>query len=222
MTANPFRYPDDQWERLEAIVQGAGGDDAREKFTEKRDRFERMVGGWRKRLPLWNGFTFGGHHDDKTYERIASAAGQLHAALVKLGSPSRFTGNSLAWIDFPASQEAFLTTLERVRAKAAMMTERGRKRPLYARDRFFVDLASEWRDLGLEITTGDTSPFVAFAALAGDGVVNFKGKEAARTAILHTIRKWDVEHRAAGPAARAARLAARRAARGAKTGVKKS
>ena len=221
-----FAYSDKQWRRLEEIVESAGGAVARDKFKAQRAAFEKVVGGWRERLPLWNGFTFGraflwgGRTDDETYKRIESAACELHAALVELGFPSRFAGNLLSWVDLPATQEAFLTTLEHIRAKAAMKTKRGRKRSFYARERFLIDLASEWRGLGLEITMGDFSPFVAFAALASEGVVNFRDENAARTAILHTIWKW-----AGSPADRTKRRADRvklRAARGAKTRSKET
>jgi hypothetical protein len=99
-----------------------------------------------------------------------------------------------------------------------MLTKRGRMRSLYARDRFLTNLAQLWRDkLGLRITMGVKSPFVDFAILASEGVVDFlagpnrrarrrKDKEAKRSAILNTLRKW----------------AKQRAASGVKTGVKKT
>ncbi len=50
MTASLFGYPDEQWRRMEEIVERAGGEVARDKFAGQRRDFEKMAGGWKGRI----------------------------------------------------------------------------------------------------------------------------------------------------------------------------
>jgi hypothetical protein len=203
MTANPFRYPDDQWERLEAIVQGAGGDDARDKFTEKRDHFERMVGGWKVRLDNWNGYTWGADESGK-YKRVELAASELKAALDDLKFPAIFAGDDLLWKPLDGTEEnwkaekdenpkrfeAFRKALDGIRMRTALMAAPRRKRKMYARDRFFIDLWRVWRaELDLAVSSSHFSSVVEFVATAAEGVYVFQNEETALETISNVIRK---------------------------------
>ena len=54
--AEQFIYGDEQWMRMRAIVERAGGDVARDKFDAQRTIFEKMVGGLKRPIGQWNGF----------------------------------------------------------------------------------------------------------------------------------------------------------------------
>ena len=61
-------YSDQQWGAIGALVERAGGVDARDKFDAERDKFEKMAGGWRKRIASWNGSTL--RRDENDAERF--------------------------------------------------------------------------------------------------------------------------------------------------------
>lgn len=181
-----FSYSDEQWRRIEAVVERAGGATALEKLRDRRAIFERIVRGWRYRLPRWNGHAFGADPDHETLERIERAAGELRAGL--LGLKTHFAEHVLPT---SASKDSLIATLDHVHREAATKAKRGRKRASYARDQFVIDLAREWRiELGQKVTLGESSAFVAFAAASSDGVLNSRSEETVRTAIAHALRKW--------------------------------
>ena len=181
-----FAYSVEQWRRIEAIVERAGGAPALEKLRDRRAKFESIVRGWRYRLPLWNGHTFGPDPDHETFELIERAAGELRAGL--LGLKTHFAEHLLPP---PASKASLLSMLDHIRTEAAKKAKRGRKRASYARDRFVIDLANEWRiELGQRITLGESSAFIDFATAASEGLLKSQTEESTRIAIAHTIRKW--------------------------------
>lgn len=181
-----FTYSVDQWRRIEAAVERAGGAPALEKLRDRRAKFEYIVRGWRYRLPLWDGHTFGADPDQKMFLLIERSAAELRVGL--LGLKTHFAEHLLPP---SASKDSLLSTLDHVRREAATKAKRGRKRASYARDRFVIDLASEWRgELGLRITLGESSAFIDFATAASEGMLNSQTEESARTAIAHTVRKW--------------------------------
>jgi hypothetical protein len=177
MNANSFKYSDEQWRRLQAIVQSAGGAIARDKLHAQRDVFEKMVSGWQERLANWDGHTWG-HDETSKYHRIERAAGELNAALADLGFPAIFTGDGLIWKRLAETNEnqrrysEFCAALEHIRARAKLMAAPKRKRILHARDRFFVDLWRVWRgELDLAVSSDALSPVVDFIATAAEGIV---------------------------------------------------
>jgi hypothetical protein len=191
-----FKYPDEQWRRLERIVESAGGAIARDKFNAQRDAVEKMAGGWQERILQWDGFTWGDHDDDETYQSIESSAGELHAALVKLGFPALFSGNDLVWEHLGETEEnrqrydAFLMALGHLRARAALMAKPRRKQARLARDRFFVDLWRVWSgELRLRRGSSTTSRMVQFIKVASEGVCDPRD-EPTLAMISNTIRKW--------------------------------
>ncbi len=198
MTARSFRYTGEQWRRLEAIVERAGGADgavARNKFNERHAAFEKMVGGWKVRIANWNGYTWGGEDTD-TYERIARASRELNSALAELHFPPIFVGHPLVWKAWADTRENwkrfddFRQAIEHVGARAAQMATPMPKRILYARDLFFLDLWGWWRDkLGLQVSSNHLSPVVEFIETATEGFDVFQNKETASYTISNVIRK---------------------------------
>ncbi len=175
--ADPFAYDREQWARLEAIVQSAGGAIARDKFNAQRDVFEKMVSGWQEQLANWDGHTWG-HDETSKYQRIERAAGELNAALADLGFPAIFTGDGLIWKSLAETNEnqrrcsEFCAALEHIRARAKLVAARKRKRTSYARNRLFVDVWRVWRgELGLAVSSSALSPVVEFIATAAEGIV---------------------------------------------------
>lgn len=180
--ADPFAYSDEQWVRMEAIVQSAGGAIARDKFNAQRDVFEKMVSGWQERLANWDGHTWG-HDETSKYQRIERAAGELNAALADLGFPATFTGDGLIWKSLAETNENqrrysdFCAALEHICARAKLMAAPKRKRSLYARDRFFVDLWRVWRGgLDLAVSSDALSSIVEFIATAAEDIVPEENK----------------------------------------------
>jgi hypothetical protein len=96
MNVASFRYDDETWLKLEAIVSRAGGDAAKEKFAAKRTNFERQASGWKARIAAWDGRTLG-RDDTVKYERIERAALELVETLGDLNFPVLFSGNDLVW-----------------------------------------------------------------------------------------------------------------------------
>ena len=194
MNAHSFRYSDEQWRRLEAIVERAGGVVARDKFNAQRDAFEKMVSGWQGRIARWDGHTWGQDQTGK-YKRIERAAGELNAALADLGIPAIFVGHELVWKGLAETGEndrqrysCFCAALEHIRARAERMAAPKRKRSVYARNRFFVDLWRVWRgELDLRVSPSALSPIVEFIATAAEGVLPEKHR--ALDTISNVIRK---------------------------------
>jgi hypothetical protein len=177
MTADSFRYSDEQWRRMEAIVERAGKAVARDKFNAQRAAFEKMAGGWKGRIPKWNGRNFG-HDDTDLYKHVEEAARELKDALTNLNFPAIFIGNELVWKSLADTREneerftSFCKALDHVNAKAAFMSKSGRRRQVrLARDRFFLDLRRVWTvDLDLDIKATATSRFVSFVKAASEEV----------------------------------------------------
>ena len=172
MSAPPFGYPDEQWRALEEIVGRAGGDEAREKFAAGQVRFEKMVGGYKRRIPIWNGKSCGdGNKNREKFERIAAAARELGLALDHHGS----------YIGLAKDVDQLLRlreVLSSVATNAGMMAAKSRKSKNLMRNRLFSSLASYWRnDLGLDLATADGSHLVQFIETATTGVWNAPTKE---------------------------------------------
>jgi hypothetical protein len=160
-----FRYSDEQWRALEAIVARAGGDEARTKFATGRVGFEKQAGGYRERIATWDGLSYGGGNaDQKKYERIERAARELAAALDDYGS----------WIALANNADELLHLregLSRVAPRAGKMAATGRKNQNLMRNRFFLALARSWHsDLGLRIAVSVDSHLVNFIEAAMKGV----------------------------------------------------
>lgn len=218
--AEPFAYSDEQWLRMEAIVQRAGGDAARDKFNAQRAVFETMAGGWKVRHGHWSGRGLSAADAD-AYKRIGRAACELIAVFDQLAEaatndrlpfPAILAGHDLVWKGpgetnligrdlvrkGPAETKRnrkrfakFCQALEHVAKRADEVTEPKPKRALLARDMFFVDLGRVWRDeLGLRITTGVQALFVRFVEAASQGVYRFRKVETARDAIVNSMRTW--------------------------------
>jgi hypothetical protein len=209
--AEPFRYSDEQWARMQAIVERAGGDAARDKFDAQRVAFESIAHGWKRQMGKWNGFVF---RDDKhgdnsdRFERIATAARELKAGLEEFASPAFFWGHDLLWkrldgteTDWEAEKDEnwqryrkFLGALSHLQMRGAELAAQGkplRKRVRFARNLFIGHLGEYWRtQLGLHITASVKSPFVRFVEAAAEGVYKFKSPDAARDKILNVVRGW--------------------------------
>jgi hypothetical protein len=186
-------YSDEQWQRLEAIVERAGGVAARAKFNAQRDAFEKMVSGWQGKIANWDGHTWG-HDETGKYKRIERAAGELNAALAELGLPAIFVGHELVWKGLAETHENqrrysdFCAALEHIRSRAELRAAPKRRRSGYARDRFFVDLWRVWRgELGLAVSSSALSPVVEFIATAAEGIVPEKYRTS--DMISNVIRK---------------------------------
>jgi hypothetical protein len=208
MNAEPFRYSDADWRKLEAIVARAGGDAAREKFAGERAAFEKLAGGWKQRIARWDGFKLGPSDDfhDKV-ERVGNAALEMVAALDDLSFlPLIFSGNDLVWrgpseADISSDEEfakycvenqkrfsKFRGALAHIREKAGRVTAPKRKQKNLVRDRFFAALMRIWRvELGLRIRLNAYSPSVYFIEAASAAVLD---KAVTREMISNVIRKW--------------------------------
>ena len=196
---------------MQAIVEHAGGDAARDKFDAQREAFERMASGWKRQMGKWNGFVFcddkDGDYSDQ-FERIATAARELKAALEEFASPAFFWGHDLLWkrldgteTDWEAEKEEnwqryrkFLGALGHLQMRGADLAAQGkplRKRVRFARNRFIGDLGERWRtQLGLRITASVKSPFVRFVEVAAEGIYEFESPDTARDKILNVVRGW--------------------------------
>jgi hypothetical protein len=195
MTANLFRYPNEQWRRMEDIVQRAGGAGARTKFNAERASFEKMAGAWKGRIQRWDGRTLGYDYAG-AYRRVEQAASELGAALRELNFPAIFIGCDLTWKPLAETQENeerlrhFLNAVEHVHARAAQMAEPKRKQIHLVRDRFFGELGRVWRvELGLPISASAASRFAQYVEVASEGVCKLPDKKA-RVTISGVIRKW--------------------------------
>jgi hypothetical protein len=89
MPAEQFVYGDEQWMRMRAIVERAGGDVARDKFDAHRTILEKTVEGWKWKIENWDGRTWG-QADGPIHRRIERAAGKLNEGLAELGLPANF------------------------------------------------------------------------------------------------------------------------------------
>jgi hypothetical protein len=176
-TPAEFVYGDEQWMRMRAIVERAGGVVARDKFDAQRTILEKTVEGWKWKIGNWDGRTLG-QDDSAIYRRVESAARELNGALAALTFPAIFIGHDLVWKSLAETYENerrysdFCAALEHIRARAAKLMAPKRKRILYARDRLFVDLWRVWRGgLDLAVSSDSLSPVVEFIATAAEGIV---------------------------------------------------
>ena len=205
---------------MEAIVERAGGDGARDKFNAQRAGFEKTVGGWKERLEHWNGRALSAADAD-AYERVGRRARDLNAVLGELAEaatndrlpfPAILAGHDLVWkgpaetilvghdlvlkglAEVNENQERFAKfreALEHVAKRAERVTRPEPKQALLARNRFFQDLGHVWGDeLGLRVTTGVEALFVRFVEAASEGVYRFRKVETARDAIVNSMRSW--------------------------------
>jgi hypothetical protein len=201
MTADSFRYSDEQWQRMEAIVERAGKAVARNKFNAQRAAFENTAGGWKDRRERWSGRTLS-DADAFAYARLEQAARELNAVFDQLSAtgrlpfPAILVGCDLVWKGLAETREnderfaAFRKALDHIAKRAAQVTRPERRRPLLARNRFFGELGRVWRvELGLEIKASATSRFVKFVATASEEVCDFPGETPLDT-ISNVIRKW--------------------------------
>ena len=103
--AEQFIYGDEQWMRMRAIVDRAGGDVARDKFDAQRTIFEKMAEGWRDRHKQWSGRTLSAADAD-AYRRAGRLTRKLAAVLDELSEsvgndrlpfPAILVGNDLIW-----------------------------------------------------------------------------------------------------------------------------
>jgi hypothetical protein len=105
----PFAYPDDQWDRISAIVESAGGLAARDKLDDIRLNFTRDMGGWKSRLAQWGK---GSHSplspaDAVAYKRVGRASRELLAAFDameladndRIPFPAILSGHTSVWKD---------------------------------------------------------------------------------------------------------------------------
>lgn len=194
MTVDLFKYDDDQWLKLEAIVSRAGGDTAREKFARGRANFEKQVGGWKIRIAAWDGQKWG-PDDTYKYKRIELAASEFIAALDDLNFPAIFSGDDLVWKFLGELNEnlerfsKFRDALNHIGSRARKLAAPRRKRKNYARDRFFAALMQKWRiDLALHIgVNAEASLIREFIECASVGVL---GEIPTKSAISDVIRRW--------------------------------
>jgi hypothetical protein len=89
-----FKYPDEQWRRMEEVVERAGGAITKETFNARRAAFEEQVAEDRQGIGNWNGYSW---FQPREYTRVEKAAGQLQAALDDMDCPEIFFGNDLLW-----------------------------------------------------------------------------------------------------------------------------
>jgi hypothetical protein len=207
MSVVSFRYDDEAWLKLEAIISRAGGDAAKEKFTAGRASFEKQAGGWKMRIAGRDGRTWG-RDDTGKYERIERAALELVEALDDLNFPAIFSGNDLVWVSpcepslrddesFGRYQKEnherfsrFREALGHVRLRAKRMAAKNPKRKNQARDYFFAELTRVWRDdLGLNVGVSANSLLVAFIEIAASSMCGLR-EATAKDAISNAIRKW--------------------------------
>jgi hypothetical protein len=134
MTDRSFKYPDEQWRRMEEVVERAGGPAAKEKFTAGRATFEEEVAVWRQRIAHWNGYTWDPGRPPK-YRRVKKAAVELKAALDDLNLPdllwktpeprgeATVTKGNLEEADRAKTPHEILRAEEHIRRRVAMMEE---------------------------------------------------------------------------------------------------
>jgi hypothetical protein len=205
MNVVSFRYDDETWRKLEAIVWRAGGDTAKKKLASGRANFERQAGRWKARIAAWDGCTLG-RDDTGKYERIEGAALELIAALDDLNFPALFSGNDLVWAlpgdswkddeSFDQYQKEnckrfskFHEALGHVHLRAKKMAAKNPKRKNLARDYFFVELLPVWRDdLGLKVGVSANSRLVAFIEIAASSVCGLGAR--AKNTVSNSIREW--------------------------------
>jgi hypothetical protein len=185
----PF-YSPEQWRKLEAIVERAGGTGARDQFNDRlrRSLFESMARGWKNRMDKWNGHNFG-RDEAALHRHVEETARALKDALKALHFPAHLIWKADADVRENERYAHFLATIEQVESRAGARASPRRKHARFARDRFIRDVGEAWRELGLRISNSPTSRFVKFVEIASEGVCDFP-YDAARGTISNVVRKW--------------------------------
>jgi hypothetical protein len=208
MTNGLFKYPDEQWRRMEEVVERAGGPVTKEKFNARRATFEEEAAVWRQRIADWNGYTWAPDRPTK-YRRVKKAAVELKAAFDDLNL------HDVLWkTPEPLSEAAiikkvqraanlkrydeFREALDQISRLAAIMEDMSiravvdpsgknppRKQKRVPRNWFICGLGLFWRDeLRLRVSPSPRSRFAQFAEIASESVC-----ACPRDTIANVIRK---------------------------------
>ena len=186
----PFRFSDEQWSRLEAIVARAKGNLA--DFKGYRHILENgitSVGLFSK--PILDGLPSAEARIEASHIRVRNACAELRDALSDFSDLESPLPISIEVELGKGSFNAFKEFLFMLEQKTAQPIERSRKRSRLGRDLYWQALATFWQcTLRLKVAIGKPSLTAEFIAVASEGILDTKADVVTNDAIRGVLRKF--------------------------------